>query len=80
MKPWDEFNSLDRITAINAPLLVLHGKQDQIVPYSQGLTLYNTAKEPKKILSFEEKGHNNLWSSPGFSNEIIRFIQAHCTH
>ncbi|MCL9684235.1 alpha/beta hydrolase [Legionella maioricensis] len=80
IQPWDQFNSLNRITAINAPLLVLHGKQDQIVPYTEGLTIYNTAKEPKKMLSFEQKGHNNLWESPDFSNGIIQFIRAHCFH
>ncbi len=78
--PWDQFNSLERITAINAPLFVLHGKQDQIVPYKEGLMIYNTAKEPKKMLSFEHKGHNNLWENPGFSNEVIHFIHAHCVN
>ena len=80
IKPWDRFNSLGRITAINAPLLVLHGKQDQIVPYMEGLTIYNTAKEPKKMLSFEQKGNNNLWGSSDFSNEIIQFIRTHCSN
>ncbi|BCA95360.1 alpha/beta hydrolase [Legionella antarctica] len=80
IKPWDKFDSLSRITAINAPLLVLHGKQDRVVPYSDGLAIFNTAIEPKQMFSFEQKGHNNLWESTGFSDKVIYFIRTHCTN
>lgn len=79
LKPWDRFNSLERIRNINAPLLVLHGKQDQIIPYIEGLTLFNQAKEPKKMLSFEHQDHHNLWNMASFSQKIIQFINMHCS-
>ena len=77
IKPWDEFNSLERIQAIRAPILILHGKQDEIVPYEDGLTLFNKANQPKKMISFEHQNHNNLWNNR-FSEEIIRFINLYC--
>lgn len=78
LKPWDRFESLARIQAIQAPLLILHGKQDEIVPYAQGALLFKQAREPKKMKSFPGAGHNNLWGQPGFIQEILTFMDAYC--
>ena len=78
IKPWDRFNSLEKMKKIHVPLLVLHGKQDQVVPFDDGLLLFNQANEPKKMVVFEDKNHNNLWGASGFFEEIIHFIHTHC--
>ncbi|RUR16940.1 alpha/beta hydrolase [Legionella sp. km535] len=80
ISPWDKYESIKRISKIKAPLLIVHGTRDQIVPYSEGLKLYNEAVEPKKILTVHGYDHNNLWSSPEFSKEIIHFIKEYCHH
>lgn len=78
LEPWDKYNSLERIKAIHTPLLVLHGKLDRIVPYTDGLALFDAANEPKKMLTFSEKGHNNLWGAHSFSDGVIQFVREHC--
>ncbi len=78
MKPWDRFNSLQRIGNLNAPLLILHGKLDQVVPYAQGLKLYEQAKSPKELISFDHNDHHNLWSQANYATNIISFINKHC--
>lgn len=78
IKPWDQFDSLGRIQQIHAPLLILHGKRDQIVPFNEGLALFNQANEPKKMLAYDDKNHNDLWSAQGFTQEVIHFMQKHC--
>ena|SRR3990167_4209175 len=78
IKPWDRFDSLARIKQIHAPLLVLHGNRDQVVPFTEGLTIFNQANEPKKMLQFDNRNHNDLWGVQGFSEEIIRFVRAYC--
>lgn len=75
--PWDKFDSLARITAIKAPLLIVHGKQDQIIPFEQGLELYYQAHEPKTLVVPDMKDHNNLWDD-NFVKTVIHFIQSHC--
>lgn len=77
--PWDRYDSLERIARMHAPLLIVHGLQDTIVPYEHGKTLYHAAKAPKKMLRFERGGHNTLWSEPFFSQKVIDFIQSHCS-
>lgn len=79
IKPWDRFNSLERIKQNHSPLLVLHGKEDRIVPFAEGLTIFNQANEPKKMLAFEHKDHNDLWTTPGFFDGIIHFVRDHCS-
>ena len=78
LQPWDKFDSLARIKDINAPLLVLHGTSDQLVPYAEGMALFQAAKEPKKMVSFQQLGHHNLWNTPGYSKQVIDFINEHC--
>lgn len=78
VKPWDQFDSMKRITTIHTPLLILHGAQDKIVPVQQALELYHTANEPKTLHRFEQQGHNDLWSAPEFTPKVIQFIEKHC--
>ncbi len=51
----DEFSPRDYIKKITGtPVLVIHGDQDQVVPFSQGRELFKLANEPKTL--FEVKG------------------------
>lgn len=54
--PWDKFNSIDKIQSIKMPLLVIHAKLDNIVPYSQGLSIYSKAPDPKEIVTIQKEG------------------------
>lgn len=78
LSPWDKFDSISRIKHINTPLLILHGTADQIVPYNEGVTLFNAALEPKVMRSFPGYGHSNLWSNPTFYPWVSQFIHQYC--
>lgn len=51
------FDSLSRIGRVTAPLLVLHGDQDDIVPFALGKRLFAAANEPKRHVVFPDGGH-----------------------
>lgn len=78
LSPWDKFDSLSRIKKIKTPLLILHGTQDTVVPYAEGLTLFKAAIEPKQMISFPGYGHNNLWEAHDFYQQVSQFIKIHC--
>ncbi|KTC94542.1 alpha/beta hydrolase [Legionella erythra] len=78
LPPWDKFDSLSRIDRINAPLLILHGRLDRLVPFEQAQVLYKKAKEPKKLIEFADKDHNNLWDKDFFA-QLMQFIHLHCS-
>ncbi|MGB7258583.1 MAG: alpha/beta hydrolase [Pseudolabrys sp.] len=56
----DSFRSDERIVKMAAPLLVLHGEQDSIVPIAFGERLFALAREPKRMVRFPLGGHVNL--------------------
>jgi fermentation-respiration switch protein FrsA (DUF1100 family) len=55
----DRFPSLDRITTIRCPLLVIAGDRDTIVPAEQSRRLFAAALEPKQLLIVAHADHND---------------------
>lgn len=53
-----KFDNLSKIKKVKCPVVIMHSKEDEIVPYSMGQTLYENASEPKIFLNLE-KGHND---------------------
>ena len=56
----DPFRSDERIGKVTAPLLVLHGARDGVVPIALGERLFSLANEPKRFVRFAEGAHNDL--------------------
>ena len=56
----DAYPTVRRIHELHAPLLVLHGDRDDIVPLSQGRGLFDAAPGPKRMHVFPGLGHNDL--------------------
>jgi fermentation-respiration switch protein FrsA (DUF1100 family) len=40
----DRFDSIDRVAAIAAPLMVVHGERDRVIPVSAGKELFARAR------------------------------------
>ncbi|MEO1132338.1 MAG: alpha/beta fold hydrolase [Cyanobacteria bacterium J06639_1] len=45
-----KYQSRDRLPNVSAPVLVIHSQQDEVIPFSHGLNLYEVANEPKEFL------------------------------
>ena len=56
----DQYRSDERIGKVTAPLLILHGLHDQVVPYAMGERLFDLANKPKHIVRFLDGGHEDL--------------------
>ncbi len=56
----DRFNSRSRIGRISAPLLILHGERDRVVPVRMGRALLAAATAPKEGWFSPAAGHENL--------------------
>ena len=65
----DRYDSLDKIKDVHAPLLLLHGEADQVVPVKFGKQLFAAANEPKQARFVPDAGHNNVYDLK--SQEII---------
>ena len=56
----DQFRSDERIRHVTAPVLILHGTDDRVVPIAFGERLYALANEPKRLVRIPGGGHVNL--------------------
>jgi fermentation-respiration switch protein FrsA (DUF1100 family) len=72
----DRFDALSWIGAIGAPLLVVHGERDHIVPTMFGKALFAAAAEPKTAHWIENAGHNDLHEY-GLARLVMTFVADH---
>lgn len=75
--PFDKFRNIDKIKTVNCPVLVMHGKADDTIPFSHGQQLFLVAKEPKRYLWVDEAGHNDfMWvADEQYANTLRDFAQ-----
>jgi uncharacterized protein len=52
------YDSLSRIPSVRCPVLILHGPEDDIVPFDMAVSLLGAAREPKSFAKLEG-GHND---------------------
>ncbi|MBT5898497.1 MAG: alpha/beta hydrolase [Rhodospirillaceae bacterium] len=58
---YDRFPSIDLIADIQAPLLLIHGVDDRIIPTRFGRRLFKAARQPKEAHFIPDAGHNDLF-------------------
>jgi hypothetical protein len=54
------FDSLRKISEVRAPVLIVHGTRDEVIPFAMGQQLFAAAREPKRFFPIEGAGHNNM--------------------
>ncbi|MDO9516096.1 MAG: alpha/beta hydrolase [Syntrophales bacterium] len=74
--PVDKFNNLNKIKALSCPVLVIHGKQDSIIPFWHGERLYDEANPPKMKFWVDAARHNDVMWSAGkeYWDTVERFV------
>ncbi|WP_377477243.1 MAG: alpha/beta hydrolase [Microcoleus anatoxicus] len=63
--PFDKFVNIDKIGKVRSPVLVLHGKADEVVRFWHGEQLFGSSNEPKLNFWVEGAGHNDLMDVAG---------------
>ncbi len=60
--PGDRFPNHKRIKTINSPLLIIHGENDGVIPFSHGQKLFAASPATtKEFLKIPGAGHNDLF-------------------
>jgi hypothetical protein len=68
------FENAKKIKQVKAPLLIVHGTADQVIPIASGQTIYRNAPGEKYFRVIENAGHNDL--SHKFAQEYWGAISA----
>jgi pimeloyl-ACP methyl ester carboxylesterase len=57
-----------------APVVIVHGEDDQLFPPSHARALYEAANEPRHLLIGSRFGHAETGLTPGFARRLARVI------
>jgi len=71
-----QFNTAQKITKNRAPLLVLHSRDDDIIPFELGEKVYRAARKPKIFIEMVGD-HNNgfMLSQPAYGQALDKFLK-----
>ncbi len=73
----NRFDALGALPSVKVPLLLIHGTEDEVIPFSHGERLYAAASEPKEHFWVQGGMHNDLFAVAGIEivDRIAGFIE-----
>jgi uncharacterized protein len=73
----DIYRSIDYMSALQQPLLVMHGAKDTFVPARMGQALYDASTAPKHLVIFEDAEHSDIYdvASEHYLQEMRHFLE-----
>ena len=73
-----EYDTAEYLTRVSCPVLIVHSRDDEIMPFDQGWQLFEVAKVPKKFLEITGT-HNEGFITSGKAHEegLNAFIREH---
>lgn len=65
-----------RIRQVRAPVLVIHGDRDEVIPFRLGRAVFEAANEPKLFWAVPGAGHNDIpeTAGPGYIERLKSFL------
>jgi len=60
------YNAVDYIRRVKCPLMVIHSRNDDIIPFKHGRRLFEAAHEPKEFLEITGSHNEGFLTSGGF--------------
>ena len=70
----DKYMTVDKISKVKAPILIMHGTEDELIPYEHGKVLYERATEPKYFQEFPGGKHYTLYDQ-GADHVVRSFLE-----
>jgi fermentation-respiration switch protein FrsA (DUF1100 family) len=70
----DQYRTIDRIGEVTAPLFIIHGGRDAIIPLDQARHVFHAANEPKAMAVVPQAGHNDLFER-GAWEKVRGFVE-----
>jgi fermentation-respiration switch protein FrsA (DUF1100 family) len=71
---FDRYETMQYLPHVHAPLLVIHGEGDEVIPVAMGRAVYAAANGPKEIATFSVAGHSDHHLF-GSTEEVYRWIE-----
>ena len=72
---WDHFETVRHILRVSAPILILHGEADELVPVGMGRAVYAAAVGPKRLQTYAGAPHLDHLAQGSF-DDLTDWIDA----
>lgn len=59
------------------PVVLIHGDEDEVIPYSQSLKLRPLLKKQDTLITLRGQSHNGMTFNPDYNKEIYKILNAH---
>lgn len=67
-------SSIDKISKVTSPVLVIHGTEDEVIDFSHGLAMYERCPRAVEPLWVEGAGHNDIELYAQYLERLKQFI------
>ncbi|XP_032829750.1 alpha/beta hydrolase domain-containing protein 17B [Petromyzon marinus] len=76
---FDVFPSIDKMSKVTSPVLVIHGTEDEVIDFSHGLAMYERCQRPVEPLWVEGAGHNDVELYGQYLERLRYFVSSEIT-
>lgn len=66
--------SIDKVSKVASPVLVIHGTEDEVIDFSHGLAIYERCPRAVEPLWVEGAGHNDIELYAQYLERLKQFI------
>lgn len=70
-----KFETNEFIKNCQAPIVIFHGDQDEVIYYGSSLNLQKEFKTTDTLITLRGQGHNGMTDNPDYKNQIERFLR-----
>lgn len=71
----DQFRSIDQLDNVKAPVLIVHGDEDALIPYGHAKKLFNAIRQnDKRLVTIEGGTHDDLYAR-GAAKYVVGFLK-----
>ncbi len=71
----DEYSAIEVVDKISVPIVFIHAKDDEVVPFEHGQQLYERASEPKEFWQIEQGGHTSAFLFSSYQRKLADFFR-----
>jgi len=74
--PRTRYDSILKIPRVRAPILIVHGTRDEVIPFEMGKKLFEAAPEPKFFFPVPGGGHDDILEKGGeaYWRQLTEFL------
>ncbi|MFH0977212.1 MAG: alpha/beta hydrolase [Spirochaetota bacterium] len=76
-----KYNTAEYLKKVKCPVLIIHSRDDELIPFHQGVRLFELANEPKEFCEISGSHNAGYYKSKNiYENNLKKFISGYYTN